>query len=305
MSYGPEVSAVMIPHRPWIALVTCAAIAISLLGRLYLSKSRPDQKALSAAEDEVYEAVVRDMVTPTHGQANISQLVFDDTVLTGLMIGADVNACKESVRTTQLPLEGDTPPFNSLADKFYRFLTRLWSDGSSRAETIPWSDGSLRAETIQDFLKESCTEGPLSRTFHTDFPRVFVKRDSVLSDIVPNQKDGRKDFRQTFPGASGIISLSHVGFDSTLREAIVSTLFISGDLYGTDWRCILRKKRGRWEVARKSVVFKGPIIFGIGLKNQNSPFTNEQAGCGRMVKNLKRIEKAWFPVSQFSRTAGF
>jgi len=23
------------------------------------------------------------------------------------------------------------------------------------------------------------------------------------------------------------------------------------------------------------------------------------------VKNLKRIEKAWFPVSQFSRTAGF
>jgi hypothetical protein len=25
----------------------------------------------------------------------------------------------------------------------------------------------------------------------------------------------------------------------------------------------------------------------------------------RMVKNLKRIEKAWFPVSQFPRTAAF
>jgi hypothetical protein len=25
----------------------------------------------------------------------------------------------------------------------------------------------------------------------------------------------------------------------------------------------------------------------------------------RVVKNLKRIEKAWFPVSQFSRTADF
>ena len=25
----------------------------------------------------------------------------------------------------------------------------------------------------------------------------------------------------------------------------------------------------------------------------------------RMVKNLKRIERAWSPVSQFSRTAGF
>jgi hypothetical protein len=25
----------------------------------------------------------------------------------------------------------------------------------------------------------------------------------------------------------------------------------------------------------------------------------------RMVKNLKPIEKAWFPVSQFSPTAGF
>lgn len=35
-------------------------------------------------------------------------------------------------------------------------------------------------------------------------------------------------FRQTFPGAGGVISLSQVGFDSTLHEAIVSTrLFVA------------------------------------------------------------------------------
>jgi hypothetical protein len=242
MSYGPEVSAAMIRHRPWIASVTCTAIAITLLCWFYLSKSRPDEKAVSAAEDEVYEAVVRDMVTPTHEQANISQLVFDDTVLTDLRTGADIKACKESVRK-RLRLEGNTPPFNSRADKIYRVLTRHWDDGS------------LRADTIQDFLEKSCTEGPLSRTFHTDFPRVFINRDSVFFDIVPNHKNGLKDFRQTFPGASGIISLSHAGFDSTLHEAIVSTSFVCGGLCGTGQRYILRKKWGRWEVAGKWIVW--------------------------------------------------
>ena len=52
----------MVRHRPWIAAVACAAIAIALL-LFYLSKSRPDERAITAAEDEVYEAVVRDMVT--------------------------------------------------------------------------------------------------------------------------------------------------------------------------------------------------------------------------------------------------
>jgi hypothetical protein len=240
LEYRPEGSAGMIRHRPWIVPVGCAAIAIALLW-FYLSKSRPDESAKKAAEDEVYEAVVRAMVTPTNGQATTNQLVFDDAVLVGFINGGDAKSCKESVRK-QLRFD-DTPPFNTLADKVYRVLARGGYDDSPRSDTI------------QDFIEKSCTKGPLSRTFHTDFPRVFIDHNSVFFDIVPIDRSGLKDFRQTFPKAAGIISLSHVGFDSSLHQAMVSSWFDCGFLCGTGRLYILRKTRGRWEVVSISITW--------------------------------------------------
>jgi hypothetical protein len=235
-SYGPEVTVRIIHNRLWITAVTCAAIAITFLCSLYLSKPRLDEKTVSAAADEVYEAVVRDMVTAAHGQS-ISQLVFDDTVLTDFTTGVNIKSCKESARK-RLRLESNTPQFNSLADKIYRGLTRRRDHGS------------LRADTIEDFIGKSCTQGHLYTTFHTDLPRTFVDRDSLEFDTIPNQKNGLKDFGQTFPGAGGIISLSRVGFDSTLDEAIVSSVSVCGMLCGEARRHILRKTRGKWVVVQ-------------------------------------------------------
>jgi len=240
LSLRPEVSAGMIRHRPWIVPVACAAIAFALLW-FYLSKSRPDERAIAAAEDEVYEAVVRAMLTPTHGEATMNQLVFEDNVQVGLMTGEDEGGCKKSVRQ-RLHLD-DTPPFNTLADKVYRLVTRGWYDDSPRPDTI------------QDFVEKSCTKGPLSRTFHTDFPRAFIDPNSVLFDIVPADRNGLKDFRQTFPKAAGIISLSHVGFDSGLHEAMVSASFVCGVLCAGGQLYVLRKARGKWEVIRNSIIW--------------------------------------------------
>jgi hypothetical protein len=229
-------------HRPWIVTVACVAIAITLFCWFYLRKSRPDGKRVSAAEDEVYEAVVHDMVTPTHGQANTNQLVFDETLLTELTTGADAKSCKENARKN-LRLESSTPPYNSLADKVYRVLTRSGYDGS------------LRADTIQDFLEKSCTVGRLPQTFHTDLPRTFIDAESVHFDGWPIEKNGPKSFEHLFPGAGGIISFSHVGFDSALHEAIVSTSFVCGGLCGSGSRYVLRKNWGRWEVVNKWIVW--------------------------------------------------
>ena len=230
-------------HRAWIATAACAAIAITLLYWSYLSKRFPNEKRVSAAEDEVYEAVVRDMVTPIHDeQVQISQLVFDDTVLTSLRPGADIKSCKESARKN-LRLENTTLPYNSLADKVYRALT------------LSTYDDSLRADTIEDFLEKSCTVGRLPQTFHTDLPRTFIAEESVHFSDWPIEKNGSKSFQQLFPGASGMISFSHVGFDSTLHEAIVSTAFVCGGLCGSGSRYVLRKKWGRWEVVNKWMVW--------------------------------------------------
>lgn len=243
--------------RGWLLIAGCFAVTSVVYWAIHLkSRASANPQAIASAEDEVYEAVVRDMVTPIHRrtgsqlraedvqQARISQLVFDDTVLTGLTTGEDKKSCEESVRKRPL-LEDSTPPHNSLVDKIYRVLTGGW-----------WDTGPLRADTIQDFVEKSCTVGRLSTTFHTDFPRTFVDRDSFGfdEDMVPNQKNTQKDFRQTFPGASGIISLSRVGFDSNLHEAIVSSKFVCGMLCGVCRRHILRKTWGKWVVVQSLVV---------------------------------------------------
>ena len=230
--------------RWWLLIAGCLAVTAVVYCTIHLRSRAPaSPQAVTSAENEIYEAVVRDMVTPVHGQAHISQLVFDDTVLTDFATGEDKKSCQERVRKRRL-LDNSTPPYISLLDKTYRVLSGGW-----------WDTSSLQADTIQDFVEKSCTVGRLSTSFHTDFPRVFIDPNSVFIDMFPIHENGQKDFEKVYPGASGIISLSHVGFDPTLDEAIVSASFVCGGLCGTGWRYTLRKKRGRWAVAGKSIIW--------------------------------------------------
>jgi hypothetical protein len=150
--------------------------------------------------------------------------------------------CKKSARKN-LSLEIAPPVYNSFADKVYRFFTRSELDAA------------LRADTVRDFLERLCTPGSLSRNFHTDLPRKFISTENVHFKGLPMQKDESKSFETLYPGAGGIISFSHAGFDSTLDEAIVSTGFVCGGLCGTGFRYILRKKSGRWNVVEGLMVW--------------------------------------------------
>jgi len=228
-------------HR-FIGAVAFAMSATMLLFSCSSRKSAPSDKDMADAEDEIYEAVVRYMVTPVHGQPRISYLVFDDVLRTELQPGVDAESCKKSAREN-LSLEIAPPVYNSLADKAYRFFTRRELDVA------------LHADTIRNFLERSCTLGSLSQTFHTDLPRKFVRAENVHFKGWPIQKDESKSFERLYPGASGIISFSHAGFDSTLNEAIVSTGFVCGGLCGTGYRYVLRKKSGRWEVVEGLMVW--------------------------------------------------
>ena len=229
-------------HRRWIATVICLAIGLTLLCWSYLSKSRPKEPTDSAAEDEVYEAVVQDMVMSKQGESSRSPLVFADSVLSGLSPGTDIESCKENIRK-QGHIERSTPPYNSWVDKIYR----AFADG--------WDDGRLRADTIQDFVDKSCTEGRLSTTFHTESPRTFIAAGSVHFKNWPVETNGPPSFEELFPVVPGIIALSHVGFDSTRHEAIVSTSFVCGGLRGTGRLYILKKMGGRWKIVDKGIVW--------------------------------------------------
>jgi hypothetical protein len=233
-----------LPLRGWLVISSCLVITAVVSCTIHFRSRAPASVYTAAsAQDEVYEVVVRSMVTPIPGQAHMSQLVFDDSVLTDVRTEQDKKSCQGSVRKRQL-LESSTPPYTSLLDNIYWVLTGGWRD-----------NGSLRPDTIQNFVEKSCTVGRLSGTFHTDFPRTFVDRDSFAFDIVTSGKNNLKNFRQTFPGASGIISLSRVGFDSTLHEAIVSSAFVCGFLCGEGRRYIVRRTGGKWVVAQSLVLW--------------------------------------------------
>lgn len=229
-------------HHPYVAAITFAGFATVVLYACNSSKPIPTEKEMTTAEDEIYEAVVHRIFTPVNGKPHVSQLVFADTLRTELELGADIESCKKSTRK-DLALEIAPPFYNSLADKAYRFVSR----GDY--------DRALREDTIESFLERSCAPGPLSQTFHTDLPRKFIPQEKAHFRGQPMLKDESKSFERLYPGASGIISFSHVGFDSTLDEAIVSTGFVCGGLCGTGYRYVLRKKSGRWEVVEWLMVW--------------------------------------------------
>lgn len=231
-------------QRIRIAIALSVAVTLVLLCWFYVSRPRHDAKAIAAAEDKVYEAVVRDMFRTTHGQSQARQLVFDEAVVAGLDVvsGPVPASCKQNVLSS-LRLHRDNPPFNSLADKIYRLISR------------GGDDYSLRADTIQDFAERACTGGRVSQAFHTDLPRTFIADDSVYFEGWPTRNKNTKSFESLFPGASGIISFSHVGFDASLDQAIVSTSFVCGGLCGTGKVYVLKKRWGRWRVVNQWIIW--------------------------------------------------
>ena len=231
-----------ISRHPNIVALASAALAITVLSACNSSKPDSNEKEIATAETEIYEAVVHHVFTPVEGRPQVTQLVFDDALLTGLEPGGDVESCKKRTRK-DFSLEIGPPPYNSLSDKAYRFFTR----GDY--------DASLRTDTIQSFLERSCSSGHLSQTFHTDLPRTFTGSQDIHFNDVTVGKNGPKSFEQLYPGANGIMSFSRVGFDSKMDEAIVSTRVVCGLLCGEGYRYILRKKSGRWEVVNGLMVW--------------------------------------------------
>lgn len=229
-------------HSLWITAVACIAIAIVVVCWFYAPRQSLDDRAIAAAQDEVYAAVVRNMIAPDDGKTRISQLVFDDVLLINEGAGIGPEGCEEAVHG-RLPLASDPLPYDSWFDKDYRFSTR------------GWGDGSVGAEAMADYVQKLCVQGHLSRTFRTDLPRTLISGDSAHFEGWPIEKNGLPSFEKLFPRAGGIISFSRVGFNSALDEAVVSTSFVCGGLCGSGWRHFLKKRRGRWQITDTSQVW--------------------------------------------------
>ncbi|HWZ97044.1 MAG TPA: hypothetical protein VN025_04715 [Candidatus Dormibacteraeota bacterium] len=226
------------PRSRWLALAMCLAVGALSIHQAWNFQPGPNEQQIAMAEDEVYEAVVRDIV-PKLGQNPGMRLVFDDNLIVGDFPGGDATACREASGAPVL-ITGDAPMSSAETQKAFRLWSRVWHD------TPPAS------EAVQDYLQRSCIGGSLSRSFRTDVPHSFVG-DLSSDRILPSAEDPK--FARLFPGASGVIGFSHVGFNKLLDEAIVSTSFHCGGLCGGGTRYFLKRVYGRWKIVSKTTIW--------------------------------------------------
>jgi hypothetical protein len=167
-----------------------------------------------SAEDQVYAAVIRARLRQRNGRSKPRQLLFDTAVESPGCAG-----------TNQASREGS--------------LRKHFSTGG---------DGILHTDTIDDFIVKSWVGGPLSKTFETDLPHSFAVPSAFSREKVKTLSDGCRPFYELFPGANGILALSHLGFNHDMTEALgSSSLFCSG-LCGNGQTHVPRKRWGKWVV---------------------------------------------------------
>jgi hypothetical protein len=114
----------------------------------------------------------------------------------------------------------------------------------------------LKLETVDDFNAEMKECVSLTKRLDIPLKYVFVT-DEELKPIFP--KDGKgtwwPGFYAKFPGSSGLISFSNVGFDRDVTQALVSTARGCGGLCGAGYYVLLEKEGGVWKVRSKTMTW--------------------------------------------------
>lgn len=138
-----------------------------------------------------------------------------------------------------------TPEGEKVDEKIEDMRRQMEEDAFSR---LP----ALKAETINDFHARAKECHPLEGQF--DIPikyQLISSRDLDSLFHVGEIEGGWSRFYKKYPGSSGVISFSNVGFNSEMNQALVSTSRGCGGLCGAGYFVILAKEQGVWKVGSK------------------------------------------------------
>ena len=106
--------------------------------------------------------------------------------------------------------------------------------------------GELRPlfESSQARSKESVS---LSRLFNIKHDYVLLAESAFADFFKAKDLDGWEDFYKKYPGSSGYISLSRVGFNTTFTKAIIFRKQNCGSLCGSGDHILFEKVDGKWK----------------------------------------------------------
>lgn len=124
-----------------------------------------------------------------------------------------------------------------------------------RAETLTKTLRQAKPATIAAFLAANERSAVLLSCFAPDL-RITVVDPAVLDEIMKSAAPLEKftGFYAAFPDATGILSVSRVGFGAQNGEALVYVGRTSGPLAGEGYLVLLRQNRGKWRIETKRLV---------------------------------------------------
>ena len=110
----------------------------------------------------------------------------------------------------------------------------------------------VSGEAIRDYKVRNLEPGSL-RWIGSISPRIEFLSEDEIDRIFPEDASVYPwtDFYKRFPGSSGLVSLSKIGFNNDHTQAIVYVANVCGGLCGSGEFVVLKKVRGRWVVDRR------------------------------------------------------
>ena len=101
-------------------------------------------------------------------------------------------------------------------------------------------------ETLNSFVDRNKEPSQLSPDMQLDVEYVLLSDDEQQS--IFTQAEGWDIFYEKYPGSGGYTSLSRVGFNDELDQAVVYAGNMAGPLMGAGFYYLLEKKDGEWSI---------------------------------------------------------
>jgi hypothetical protein len=108
--------------------------------------------------------------------------------------------------------------------------------------------------TVDSFRQRNAESHPFEPNMELGSPYVLLSQAEMNLIFSPN-RDGWQSFYNQYPDAPGITTLSRVGFNSTLDQALVYVGTMSHYLAGAGYYVLLVKESGVWKVDQQMMTW--------------------------------------------------
>ncbi len=122
------------------------------------------------------------------------------------------------------------------------------------AESLRQKAPALKQATIDSFRKANFQQASVHRSIRSPIDYELVTP-AQLEPIFCKHCGFWPEYYKRFPGASGIVTWSRVGFNSDGTQALFYESYRCGDLCGTGRYMVMEKKNGSWMIGADIVVW--------------------------------------------------